>query len=79
MYLLGKYDDCIKYYTGMITKYPRHPELGNSLFFMGQSYEKLGRKDQAATFYKKILSMNTDEDEAVHVKAKRALKTLTGE
>jgi CRP-like cAMP-binding protein len=79
LYLLGKFDDCIKYFTGMITKYPRHPELGSSLFFMGQSYEKLGRKDQAVTFYKKILTMNTDEDEAVHTKAKRALKALTGE
>jgi CRP-like cAMP-binding protein len=78
MYLLNKFDDCIKYFTGMITKYPRHPDLGSGLFFMGQSYEKLGRKDQAATFYKKILTMNTDEDSAVHIKAKRALKALTG-
>jgi TolA-binding protein len=79
LYLLGKFDDCIKYFTGMITKYPRHPDLGSGLFFMGQSYEKLGRKDQAVTFYKKILTMNADEDTAVHVKAKRALKALTGE
>ncbi|MDR1505913.1 MAG: cyclic nucleotide-binding domain-containing protein [Treponema sp.] len=79
LYLLAKYDDCIKYFTGMITKYPRHPDLGSGLFFMGQSYEKLGRKDQAVTFYKKILTMNIDEDEAVHTKAKRALRALTGE
>ncbi|MDR2143101.1 MAG: cyclic nucleotide-binding domain-containing protein [Treponema sp.] len=79
LYLLGKFDDCIKYFTGMITKYPRHPDLGSGLFFMGQSYEKLGRKDQALTFYKKILTMNADEDAAVHIKAKRALKALTGE
>jgi CRP-like cAMP-binding protein len=79
LYLLGKFDDCIKYFTGMITKYPRHPDLGSGLFFMGQSYEKLGRKDQALTFYKKILTMSTDEDATVHVKAKRALKALTGE
>jgi CRP-like cAMP-binding protein len=79
LYLLGKFDDCIKYFTGMITKYPRHPDLGSGLFFMGQSYEKLGRKDQALTFYKKILTMNTGEDDAIHIKAKRALKALTGE
>ncbi|MDR1930417.1 MAG: cyclic nucleotide-binding domain-containing protein [Treponema sp.] len=79
LYLLNKFNDCIKYFTGMITKYPRHPDLGSSLFFMGQSYEKLGRKDQAQTFYKKILTMNTDEDDAVHIKAKRALKALSGE
>jgi TolA-binding protein len=79
LYLLNKFDDCIKYFTGMITKYPRHPDLGSGLFFMGQSYEKLGRKDQAGTFYKKILTMSSDEDEAVHIKAKRALKALSGE
>jgi TolA-binding protein len=76
LYLLGKYDDCIKYFTSMITKYPKHPDLGDALLFMGQSYEKRGRKDMAATFYKKILSMSTDEDDAVHIKAKRALKAL---
>jgi outer membrane protein assembly factor BamD (BamD/ComL family) len=63
----------------MITKYPKHPDLGSSLYFMGQSYEKLGRKDQAATFYKKILSMSSEEDDAINIKAKRALKALMGE
>ncbi|MDR2029138.1 MAG: cyclic nucleotide-binding domain-containing protein [Treponema sp.] len=76
LFLLNKYDDCIKHYTMMITKYPKHPNLGDALFFMGQSYEKNGRKDQAVVFYKKILTMITDEDEAVYIKAKRALKAL---
>jgi TolA-binding protein len=76
LFLLNKYDDCIKHYTMMITKYPKHPNLGDALFFMGQSYEKNGRKDQAMVFYKKILTMVTDEDEAVHIKAKRALGAL---
>jgi TolA-binding protein len=79
LFLLNKYDDCIKYFTGMITKYPKHPDLGNGLYFMGQSYEKLGKKDQAGTFYKKILTMTTDDDDAISVKAKRALKALAGE
>jgi CRP-like cAMP-binding protein len=76
LFFLGKYEDCIKYYTMMITKYPKHPDLGDALFFMGQSYEKGNRKDQAATFYKKILSMPGDEDEGTKIKAKRALKAL---
>jgi TolA-binding protein len=78
LFLLNKFDDCIKYYTGMINKYPRHPELGNSLYFMGQSYEKLNEKEQAATFYKKILTMIQDEEDAVVLKSKRALKALAG-
>lgn len=76
LYLLNKYDDCIKHFTLMITRYPKHQDLGDALFFMGQSYEKKGRKDQAVTFYKKILSMTSDEDEAVNMKARRALKAL---
>jgi TolA-binding protein len=76
LYLLNKYDDCIKYYTMMITKYPKHPDLRDAIFFIGQSYEKNGRKDQAAAFYKKILSMSSDDDDGTTIKAKRALKAL---
>jgi CRP-like cAMP-binding protein len=76
LYLLNKFDDCIKYYTMMITRYPKHPDLADALFFMGQSYEKNNRKDQAVTFYKKILSMSGDDDDGAHLKARRALKVL---
>jgi CRP-like cAMP-binding protein len=76
LFLLNKFDDCIKYYTMMITRYPKHPDLGDALYFMGQSYEKNNRKDQAATFYKKILSMPGDADDGTHIKARRALKAL---
>ncbi|MDR0601975.1 MAG: cyclic nucleotide-binding domain-containing protein [Treponema sp.] len=75
-FLLNKYDDCIKYYTVMLTRYPRHPDLRDAIFFIGQSYEKNGRKDQAVAFYRKILSMSTDEDDGTTIKAKRALKAL---
>ena len=78
LYLLQKYPDCIKYFTSMITKYPTHPDLGDTLFYMGQSYEKSNNKEQAATFYRKILSMIKNEDDGAHLKAKRALKTLGG-
>jgi TolA-binding protein len=76
LYLLNKYDDCIKYYTMMITKYPKHPDLRDAIFFIGQSYEKNNRKDQAAAFYKKILSMSSDDDDGTTIKAKRALRAL---
>jgi CRP-like cAMP-binding protein len=76
LFLMGKHDDCIQHYTQMLTKYPKHPNLGDALFFMGQSYEKRGRKEQALTFYRKILTVLTDEDEGSYIKAKRALKAL---
>jgi len=78
LFLMNKFDDCIRYYTMMITKYPKQPDLADALFYMGQSYERNNRKDQAATFYKKILSMTGDEDDGTHVKARRALKALEG-
>ncbi|AEJ18926.1 cyclic nucleotide-binding domain-containing protein [Gracilinema caldarium] len=76
LFLMGKFDECLKHFTTMITTYPKHPDLGNALYFMAQCYEKKGDKDRAATFYKKILSMNEDEDDTVHLKAKKALKAL---
>ena len=78
LFLLTKYEECISYYTKMITKYPKHPDLADALFYMGQSYEKTGKKDQAMTFYKKILSMPGEMEDGTHLKAKRALKALEG-
>jgi CRP-like cAMP-binding protein len=76
LFLLSKFPDCIKYFTVMLTKYPRHPDLRDAIFFIGQSYERTGRRDQAAAFYKKLLSMSADEDDGTTIKAKRALKAL---
>ena len=76
LFLLNKFDDCIQHFTAMITRYPKHPDLADALFYMGQSYEKNKRKDLAQTFYKKILSMPGDEEAGTHLKAKRALKEL---
>ena len=74
MFLLNKYEESIKYYTNMLTKFPKHPNLSEVMFIMGQCNEKIGRKEQAAAFYKKIVSMGTDE--TTIEKAKRALGAL---
>jgi TolA-binding protein len=74
MFLLNKYEDSLRYLTNMLTQYPKHPELTKVMFIMGQCNEKLGRKDQAAAFYKKILSMELGEEETA--KVKRALSAL---
>ena len=78
LFLLNKFEDCIRYYTMMITKYPKHPDLADTLFYIGQCYEKNNRKDQALVFYKKILSMPGDKEGGAHIKARRALKALEG-
>ena len=75
MFLTKKYEDSIKYYTNMLTKYPKHPDLKEAVFIMGQCNEKLGKKDQAAAFYKKIISMGGEDDGTID-KAKKALGAL---
>jgi len=75
MFLLRKYEECLKYYTSMFTQYPKHPELKEAMFIMGQCHERSGRKEQAAAFYKKILSM-CSADDAIVSKLKRALQAL---
>ena len=78
LFLLNKNEDCIRYFTMMITKYPKHPDLADALYHMGQCYERNNRRDQAQVFYKKILTMPGDEEDGTHLKARRALKALEG-
>jgi TolA-binding protein len=78
LFMLNRHDDCIKYYTQMIKKYPKHSQLEEALFFMGQSYEKINQSDKAVSFYKTILAKINDEDNAVFIRAKKALKALEG-
>ena len=76
MFLLNKFDECLKYFTNMLTKYPKHPEFKDAMFIIGQCNEKLGRKDQAAAFYKKILSMCGGEDDDMAARVKKALGAM---
>ena len=74
-YQLKQYDQCVKHFTGLVQKYPKMPDLPDSLYYVGQSYEAKGDKERAANFYKKILTM-TSEDSPVQRKAKKSLRTL---
>ena len=76
MFLLNKFEECIKYYSNMLSKHPKHTELKEAIYIMGQCNEKLERKDQAAAFYKKIISIGGSEDDSAIIKAKRALNLL---
>jgi CRP-like cAMP-binding protein len=75
---LGQMDGVIAHYSKMLQTYPKHPDMVDSLFYIGQAYEKKGDKAKAAGFYKKILTMQLDEDDTVHIKARRALKGIEG-
>jgi TolA-binding protein len=76
LFMLNRFDECIQHFTQMITNYPKHPNLGDALFFMAQAHENLGKKEMAKVFYKKILSTVAGEDKPVTVKAQKALAAL---
>jgi CRP-like cAMP-binding protein len=75
-FILSKFDECIQYYTSMLSKYPRHPALREVVFFIGQSNERLGKKEQAVAFYKKVLSIPAPDADGVTTKTRRALEGL---
>ena len=77
LFYLKQYDSCIKGFTAIAQKFPKHPELKDALFFVGRSYEEKGDKAKAGGFYKKIISMGTEDDPVVR-KVKKTLRSLEG-
>jgi TolA-binding protein len=78
LFYLKQYDSCIKSFTAIAQKFPKHPELKDALFFVGRSYEEKGEKAKAGGLYKKIVSMGPEDDPVVR-KVKKALRALEGE
>jgi TolA-binding protein len=76
LYTLNKFAECIQYFTEMLGRYPRHPDLREIVFFIGQSNDRLGKKDQALAFYKKVLTMPGREGDGIAAKAKQSLERL---
>jgi TolA-binding protein len=74
---LQKFELCIKHFTSLIQKYPKHPDLIEALFYVGRSYEEMSTTEKAAGFYKKVISMAKDEAPILR-KAKKALNGLGG-
>ena len=60
----------------MIQTYPKQPDLIDTLLYLGQSYEKKGDAERAKGFFKKILSMESDEDASIRIKAMKGLRRL---
>lgn len=76
LYMLAQYDATIRHFTQFVQTNPKSPDIVDSLFWLGQAYEKKGDVERAKGFYKKILAMESDEDAAVRLKAKKALRLL---
>lgn len=78
LFALSQWEAVIKHYTSLIQSMPQHPNIPDMLFYMGQAYEKKGETERAIGFYKKVLSMITDDDSPIHIKSKKALQSLGG-
>ena len=77
LFYLKQYDNCIRGFTAIAQKFPKHPELKDALFFVGRSYEEKGEKVKAAALFKKIIGMGPEDDPVVR-KVKKALRALEG-
>jgi CRP-like cAMP-binding protein len=75
LYHLKQLDGCIKTFTALVQKYPRHPELKEALYFVGRCYADKGDRGRAAGFFQKILSMVAEED-PLNRKVRKALRDL---
>lgn len=75
LFYLKQYDNCIKSFSAIVQKFPKHPEMKDALFFVARSYEEKGDKAKAGGLFKKIISMGTDDDPVVR-KVKKALRAL---
>jgi TolA-binding protein len=78
LFYLKQYDNCIKSFTAIAQKFPKHPELKDALFFVGRSYEEKGDKARAGGLFKKIISMGPEDDPVIR-KVKKALRAMEGE
>ena len=76
VFMLGQYDAAIAHFTRMVQTYPKHPDLADILYYLGQAYGKKGDTERAKGFLKKILTMEKDEDNSTFLRAKKALRGL---
>jgi TolA-binding protein len=70
---LKQFDNCIKSFTVLIQKYPKHPDLPEALYFVGLCYQDKGDGEKARGFYNKILSL-IREDNPLYRKVNKALR-----
>ncbi len=75
LYGMKQLEPSIRHFTGLIQKYPKLSELNDALYYIGRSYQDLGDRGRAASFYKKILSLPA-VDQTTERKVKQAMRLL---
>ena len=78
LFALGQWELSIKHFTAIVQSAPKHPDMGDILYIMGQRWDKKGDKVKAKAFFTKVLSMPGDDDSSARIKAKKALGAMGG-
>jgi TolA-binding protein len=76
LFLTGKFDDCVKHFSGMLSKNPGHPDAKEAMFYIGEASERMGNKAQAKVWYNKLLSLPDIEAGGMRARVRQALKGL---
>lgn len=77
-FALGQWDASIQQFTRIVQTTPKHPDMSDILYVMGQCWEKKGDTERAKGFFKKVITMPGDDDSSARIKAKKALNALGG-
>ncbi|MBN1410877.1 MAG: tetratricopeptide repeat protein [Spirochaetales bacterium] len=72
---LKQYGSCIKCYMSLVQNYPKHPDMKEALYYIGQCYEKKGDKPKALEIYRRVLKM-TAESEQLCSNVHRSIRNL---
>jgi TolA-binding protein len=78
LFALNHWDLAIKHFTSIVQSAPKHPDMADILYIMGQAWDKKGDRDKAKAFFTKVLSMPGDEDSSARIKAKKTLNAMGG-
>lgn len=79
LFALGQWELSIKHFTAIVQSAPKHPDMGDILYIMGQCWDKKGDKAKAKAFFTKVLSMPGDDDSSARIKARKALGAMGGD
>jgi TolA-binding protein len=77
LFHLKQYDNCVRSFSSIVQKYPKHPDMREALFFVARSYEEKGEGAKAGGLFKKIVTMAGEDDPIVR-RARKALKAMEG-
>lgn len=72
---MGKFTDTIKHFISFIDKHPNYAEIKRPYFFIAMSLIKIGKKEKAKEYFKKVMSI-TDNSDALYRKSMRMIREI---